>query len=79
MRSLLELAAECEFDRGDEVFHVKAKERSAGILVCVHFFPGEIMYSVIWSDRSETKHYAMELSKSFVVQSELDTAEGEKA
>lgn len=70
MRSLLELVTDAKFDRGDEVFHSQATVREPGIITSLKFSPDDCVYIVSWGNRTESTHYAEELTKVFISEEE---------
>lgn len=52
-----------KFDFGDKVeFDIK-QGKDTGIVGNIRLYPGGILYSVVWSDKSVRDHYDFELKK----------------
>lgn len=52
-----------EFDFGDRVeFDIK-QGKDSGIVGEIRLSPGQILYSVVWSDKTTKDHYGFELKK----------------
>ncbi len=66
MKSLLELASDLPFERGDVVYHSQALVREPGIVVGIMFYHEDFSFYVAWGNRVSTYHGPLELTKTFV-------------
>lgn len=55
-----------EFNLGETVYLRVAGERRPGIITCISFYPGSELYQISWGDRSDSRHYALELTREYV-------------
>jgi hypothetical protein len=51
---------------GQTVFHRLARERAPGLITGLQVYPGGYLYQVTWPDRSESRHYELELTTEYV-------------
>lgn len=51
------------FDFGDKVAYNTKKSGDEGIVCEILLSPGQVQYSITWSDKSTSKHFDFELKK----------------
>jgi hypothetical protein len=53
------------FDLGEVVYHRAAEEREKGIVTGIILCPHGIYYWITWPDRTEGRHYELELTADY--------------
>lgn len=59
----LEVAKKIKFDFGEQVEFAIKSGKDIGIVGNIKLYPDDILYCVIWSDKSVKEHYDFELKK----------------